>query len=759
MKKDNPLIISDTEKPLPDDSWSNRKKYRVISLQKFNASENNRLTRISDILPELPYGVVFKEETGMGATTLELKSKRNSIIVEPIKVTASSKAKIHDALYVGSPTIFHNSKVEELDIFTYICNEKIKYKKIIVVADSLSKVINAILIFKLLQEPDAQYLNIVQQLNKLPGLSFEGKFKALKALVAQKYNTSPEKPLDISIINDYFLFIDEIDSFQLDSSYRRSMENCLDYYKLFPEKMRCMLSATDIRFSDPALRNEEITYIKYEVPSKRRIKIITTGRKLLLGKAFDKVVELLKDHPKDKILVAYNSVQGCFNIAENIKSKNLLDEDNIAILCSAQSKDLVNTYFKELDSDILPKRLNFITSAYFTGFDLNEEFHLISISGNTNSIQALSERRLKQIAGRCRRSLKSETILHDISSDAILSSKDTNKSNLDIDKNSMLASSNKKKVEKYKKRVNTDPTREQLIQAANDQVKSVNCMSKHFKGNEILHTLYEGLNEKFLRLLDEMQTRFIRSDLNKNIVISYLNIDAKLEAIRVKNELYLDYDALKRKLRKDGHIVKNLVIKVASELSESTFTSVDRDKKVNEIITHLKTAKTMRDINEILSNDKLTSLQKVIVRDYKRFFSHFDHELFLSKIEETLIGKRDNRAYNSLLLSAQVQTLPDEHIVPNRLMFYFKSGLGYSKAQILKRMNLFLLEIGNSKTISKEIEAIRMLNRFCSTYRKKNKKLGGIFYHVLDYNPQNLICLKKRPGQFTNDKFIGFYLV
>lgn len=755
MKNKNSLIISDTEKLLPDDSWSNRKKYRVISLQKFNASENNRLTRLSDILPELPYGVVFKEETGMGATTLELKSKRNSIIVEPIKVTASSKAKIHDALYVGSSTIFHISKVVELDIFTYICNEKIKYKKIIVVADSLSKVINAILIFKMLQEPDAQYISIVQKLNKLPGLSFEGKFKALKALVTQKYNTSPEKPLDISIINDYFLFIDEIDSFQLDSSYRRSMENCLDYYKLFPEKMRCMLSATDIRFSDPALRNEEITYIKYEVPSKRRINIITTGRKLLLGKAFDKVVELVKNHPQDKILVAYNSVQGCFNIAENIKSKNILDEDNIAILCSAQSKDLVNTYFKELDSDILPKRLNFITSAYFTGFDLNEEFHLVSISGNTNSIQALSERRLKQIAGRCRRTLKSETVIHDISGDAIIE----NKSKLDISEIIKTDISKKKKVAKYKKRIYPDPTREQLIQAANDQVKSVNCMSKHFKGNEVLHTLYEGLNEKFLRLLDEMQTRFIRSDLNKNIVISYLNIDAKLEAIRVKNELYLDYDALKRKLRKDGHIVKNLVIKVASELSESTFTSVDRDKKVNEIITHLKTAKTMKDINEILSNDKLTSLQKVIVRDYKRFFSHFDHELFLSKIEETLIGKRDNRAYNSLLLSAQVQTLPDEHIVPNRLMFYFKAGLGYSKAQILKRMNLFLLEIGNSKTISKEIEAIRMLNRFCSTYRKKNKKLGGIFYHVLDYNPQNLNCLKKRPGQFTNDKSIGLYLI
>jgi len=39
----------------------------------------------------LSHGLVHKEETGMGATTLELKANRNSIIVEPIKIKASSK--------------------------------------------------------------------------------------------------------------------------------------------------------------------------------------------------------------------------------------------------------------------------------------------------------------------------------------------------------------------------------------------------------------------------------------------------------------------------------------------------------------------------------------------------------------------------------------------------------------------------------------------------------------------------------------------
>ena len=73
-------------------------------------------------------------------------------------------------------------------------------------------------------------------------------------------------------------------------------------------------------------------------------------------------------------------------------------------------------YFEELDSDILPGKLNFVTSAYFTGFDLNESYHLITVSGNKNKVHALSDKRMKQIAGRCRviGGLITETIIHDL---------------------------------------------------------------------------------------------------------------------------------------------------------------------------------------------------------------------------------------------------------------------------------------------------------------------------------------------------------
>ena len=69
----------------------------------------------------LPCGIINKTETGIGATTVEFNAKRNSIIVEPLKVTASTKAFEHkDTLYVGSPTTLHPKKITQNDIKKYI---------------------------------------------------------------------------------------------------------------------------------------------------------------------------------------------------------------------------------------------------------------------------------------------------------------------------------------------------------------------------------------------------------------------------------------------------------------------------------------------------------------------------------------------------------------------------------------------------------------------------------------------------------------
>lgn len=94
----------------------------------------------------LPNGIINKTETGIGGTTVESKSRRNSIIVEPLKSIAATKAmQLEDSLYVGSPTqLYHDSKVvTDNDIKKYHLST-IKYKKIFVVADSLPRLIRCI---------------------------------------------------------------------------------------------------------------------------------------------------------------------------------------------------------------------------------------------------------------------------------------------------------------------------------------------------------------------------------------------------------------------------------------------------------------------------------------------------------------------------------------------------------------------------------------------------------------------------------------
>ncbi len=53
---------------------------------------NGRIQYLTEILPEIPTNtILYKKLTGLGATYGELKSKRNSIIVEPNRPVISGK--------------------------------------------------------------------------------------------------------------------------------------------------------------------------------------------------------------------------------------------------------------------------------------------------------------------------------------------------------------------------------------------------------------------------------------------------------------------------------------------------------------------------------------------------------------------------------------------------------------------------------------------------------------------------------------------
>lgn len=628
-------------------------------------------TKLSDVLEFLPAGFVYKEETGMGATTLEINAERNSIIVEPIKITASSKAFKHNCLYVGSPTKFHDKKSPTIkEINEYVNDPSIKFKKIIVVADSFRKVLDALI------------------------------------------------ENDDDIIRKFFIVIDEVDSFQLDSSYRKSMEECIDYYKLFPKHMRAMLSATKIEFSDPVLKVEPITYIKYDTPSNRKINVFTTNPSELEGLIIDTIVQCLKKNPNQKLFIAYNSVNGCYSLAEHLVSKNNISKENIKILCSSASKSRVKDFYNELDNDLLPAQVNFFTSSYFTGFDINESYHLISISGNRSKIISLSDRRFKQIAGRCRIGLLSETIIHDT-----------------ILKNSIES-----------------VTTEEYIEAANEEIASLNCMKRHYENNSILKLFVGEVNEGLIKLLDDSGIGLVRQNIDKAYDISYLNIDSKIEGIRVRENLYLTHEALTNKLIKDGNSVKHILKTSSTKVIDKKVSQIDRDNQVVEIIEKLKNIKYPSEIDDLILDEKPTYFQEMICTDYKKLVDYLDPISTLEIIKSSIFGKRDVRMYKKVIISAIIQTLPNSHLITSRLAYYYPKNKKYTTDEIYERIDLYFGEINSFQIINTFDRRMKLFNTLCKTYRKRFSD-GKDYYVIKGYNPFNFKVVKTKKSMNEDDLF------
>jgi hypothetical protein len=619
-------------------------------------------TKLNSVLNKLPSGIVYKDETGMGATTLELMTSRHSIIVEPIKITASSKAsnKDYNAFYVGSRTKYHQQdSVSKEQIKSYLLDNNIKYKKIVVVADSLHKVITAI---------------------------NETKYK-----------------------DSFFLLLDEIDSFQLDSTYRHKMEECIQYYLQFKPNKRAMLSATRIKFSDPLLENEPITFIKYDTEKRRKLNVIYTGKNKIQHVATFQLTELLQAHPKDKFFVAFNSVSSSYDIIQHLIKENIISKDEVAILCSSASKNKVKDYYHELDSDKLPKRINFFTSAYFTGFDLKDDYHLISVSGSNNKVYTLSDRRLKQIAGRCRNTLLSETIIHD----RLLNP-----------------------VQEYHK--------EELISAAKGYIDSLVCLKKHFSHYPILADYYEIFTDKMSGILqDDFGIKFTKNKVNSKVKeISYLNIDAYLEGQRVQLNLYQNMYALSNALEQKNDVTLSIATQ-ETKIDSNKISLQERNELSQTALDILKKHDTALGISMEVGQMKLTAYQEKIIQEFIKLMEYYDKKELLKFFTKSLIDKSDLRVFNKLIFSAHFLTLPEGSLLVDRFKFYFHLNKAMKKGEVVKRLNYYFKDCQLPVQRNTPVKAVRFLKSICSTY--KISKKGNTDIIIKDYNSSKLKLLKHRP--------------
>lgn len=406
-------------------------------------------TKLNEVFTKLPRGIINKTETGIGATTLELESKRNSIIVEPLKVTASSKAKEISALYVGSPTLIHKKPAKSEDIIGYLNDSAVENKKIVVVADSFPKVADLI--------------------------------KETKA-------------------GEFFLLLDDIDAFQEDSTFRSRMEFCMDYYKEWNSENRAITTATMLPFSDPDIINEPMVVFKYKIPTEKSVELISTNN--VEETCMVRVRGVLAEK-KDKVVVAYNSVKGSKRMADTLIKEGVLENDDIGILCGENhaNKKTCGSLFAELSDSKLNNRVSFMTSAYFSGFDIKERFHLISISSGADPVLMLSTNNHKQISGRSR---DDKGVLSNI-----------------------FVYETRESLERYF-------TSLELINAGKAQLKAMECFSSNYEKDPFLLELMKSIREKMEKGFGNEFTKFVRTNHKGGFEVSYFNIDAFFEEQKTK---------------------------------------------------------------------------------------------------------------------------------------------------------------------------------------------------------------------------------
>jgi hypothetical protein len=612
----------------------------------------------STLLEFLPSGIINKGKTGFGATTFELTSKRNSIIVEPLKITASSKAgPMH--LYVGSETIKHPNKVSNEDIIDYILNEDIEYKKIICVTDSLGRIANIL------------------------GDEFF----------------------------EYFLMVDESDSIQVESKYRPSMNSVYSIFKNHPIDNRCMISATPIHFNDPDLASDLRINFKFEEEKARSIKILET--KNHLGVVVDQILSLYKKSTSQRIVFAFNNVNKLLKIAEFLV-KNGVAKNEISILCGASSKEKSSDFFQELEEERLPSRIVLKTSAYYSGFDLYEQYHLILAIVTSDYLNILSDKRVTQIAGRARNGLLSETIVLNFSE------------------------GKNKSQEGY--------TLESLKKIAETQIQVYQCIESNFNGNQILK---ERIKESFDAILNKTKIEGygLVNLNNEKPRISYLGIDAILEAAEAKTELYSSRKGLLEKLKNSGHHVKMMEVnsgtKISSKIDDDELEN--RRNTIQEIVSGNYLDSTVYE-HYIGSRDPYIQKASNAYMEFRNFFKKED-------LEKVILEKCDNiKEMNGFIKKARFLIIPDTSNDKVFMKANFPVGTTFSRAEVIARMKSFYETKslgGMSALVENEKELMKEFRLMVHTKPQRNKKLKGATqrYGIEGYNTLGI-----EPIRFNSDR-------
>ena len=569
----------------------------------------NKKHLLSNYLTKMPHGLVDKKITGIGATTLEINSKRNSIIVFPTKALAYGKHSKHpNTLYVGSEIKGEKEKVTNQQIEEYLA--KGGYKKLLVVADSLGR---------------------------------------LLGIIGKNYK-------------DYFLMIDEVDVLQTDNNFRPQLENVIDYYFMFPSKNRCMVTATMKEFNNPLLKKECKFSITWTYNARRDVKLLHTNN------IIQAVIEKVISHPTEKVFIAYNSILQIRNIIASLDEET---RKECAILCSEASIKEAGEYFapKLGDNDTLPARINFATCCYFTGIDIEDSYHLITVSDVRRSHSMLTLDRMTQIHGRCRKDngILSETIIYNtLGYVSVMES---------MDSYAVTLLHKAKKVLK-------------VIESADDIMQGDHTLT------DLFAMVKEAIREKAQeRIAGNELINLTRKDVHGKDVPAYLNIDYIIE----RTELYSTYfmpETLKEVLSKQVKIISynslNYDVSPEQNIIEKTNKDAQNkltDSNIQDAIKYIKTLSTTGQLNDntLYSYTRYCrSKTKIFLERFIKLYRYVDLDSLLHQLWE--IRTSNSVVFKNLNNTVMYWALDEEHPFKVAIRRCFTLNRSYSANEIQDKL-------------------------------------------------------------------------
>lgn len=621
---------------------------------------------LGDVFITVPYGLIKKNRTGVGVTTLELNSPRNSIVVVPTRALAYNKAinsKIegeenkYKILYVGGKITGFNVPTPS----AYIADSSIDYKKFIVVADSFPRL--------------------------------------LKDIGEDNYK-------------DYFLMIDEIDSYQYDCSYRPNMEDVIDYYFQFPPTQRCLVSATIGKFSNKAIEEEPIINVKFNEPLPRTIKLVHTDDIDIRVKKT--IEEITSAYPNHKILIAYNSISGCTYII------NSLDEElrrDCAMLCSTKNSGIVE-YYSDITNNQLPKKISFMTCTYFVGIDISERFHLISVINSKKTHTVLSTDKLQQIAGRCRdaEGLLSETIIYS-----------TKAVPYDIDPNNI-----ENQVLKDAQQLSNFGTLYPILREK--FTSNFYLFREEFDSKELI----EGTAKRYY---GTSPVKILRKNVIGQLVPSFFNIDNVRIQVELLTTLFNQSFTLRNKLVREGHHVEFQVYQETTSISdaiiEETDTQLEERNQFQQenIISRLQEVSSLEERKSLARrlHSECTRKNAIFLEYFIELQEYVPFNTLIEKLPQFDKPKNYNSFYNYVLFWA----LEDNHSIKGTIYRDFPLNERFTGNELTEKFNNIYSGILGYNTLSSK-QAMPLIRTFCTLSSRTTERRDGSpinIYKILNYNP------------------------